>query len=255
MATSAENVMSIESKGDLKGLRQVGKIVSLALREIQRNVRPGVTTAELDEMGAKILKQHGARSAPMLFYKFPAAICISINDEAIHGIPGHRIIQAGDLVKLDITAEKDGYIADAAITVAVLPVSDEKFRLIECSRQAFYGAMSVTRAGSRIRDIGRAVENEVTRSGFAVIRELAGHGVGRAIHEKPIIPNYFDFRHNKRLTNGLVITVEPIVAAGSGRAFQAEDGWTVKTADGSLSAHYEHTIVVTKGYPVLLTAA
>jgi len=247
--------MSIESKEDLKGLRQVGKIVGLALREIQGNVRPGVTTAEIDEICARILKGHGARSAPMLFYRFPAAICISINDEAIHGIPGERIIQAGDLVKLDVTAEKDGYIADAAITVAVPPVSDKKRRLIECAKRAFYKAMSVIRAGRRVRDIGRAVENEVTRSGFVVIRELAGHGVGRAIHEEPIVPNYFDFRHGKPLTNGLVITVEPIIAAGSGRAFQAEDGWTVKTADGSLSAHYEHTIVVTKSYPVLLTAA
>jgi len=158
-------------------------------------------------------------------------------------------------VKLDVTIEKDGFMADAAETVAVGEVPEASLRLIRCAERAFEKAMLVARAGFRVSEIGRVVEREVRRCGFSVIRDLGGHGIGRTIHEEPRVPNYADPGANSILTEGLVITVEPIIAAGSGRAVLAKDGWTVRTADGKPSAHYEHTLVITKGQPILLTAA
>ena len=225
------------------------------LEAMKTAVRSGVTTAELDETGARVMREHGAQSAPQLVYKFPGVNCISVNDEAVHGIPGERALQKGDLVKLDVTIEKDGFMADAAETVAVEQVSDESERLRACAERAFHKAMLAARAGFRVSDIGRAVEKEVRRAGFSVIRDLGGHGIGRTIHESPRVPNFADPQANDILTEGLVITVEPIIAAGSGRIFVAKDGWTVCTADRRPSAHYEHTLVITKGEPLLLTAA
>jgi methionyl aminopeptidase len=235
-------------------MRRVGQIVALALREMKGNVRPGVTTAELDRIGAGVLGRYGARSAPQLIYEFPSAICISVNDEAVHGIPGRRALRAGDLVKLDVTAELDGYIADAAITVPLAPTSPREQKLCASAESAFRKSLDVVRAGRAVTDIGRVVEAEVRRQGFSVIRELRGHGVGTAIHEEPSVPNFRDRSEKSRLTEGLVITIEPIIASGSGRIVMDPDGWTVKTADGSMSAHFEHTIMVTRDRPVVLTA-
>jgi methionyl aminopeptidase len=165
------------------------------------------------------------------------------------------VIHEGDLVKLDVTVEKDGYMADAAITVAVPPVTDEQQQLLHCARAAFYQALKVAKAGVRVNEIGRTVEREVKRSGFAVIRELSGHGIGRTIHEEPSVLNYYDGTQSARLTDGLVITIEPIIAARSGRVVEERDGWTIRTADRSHVAHYEHTMVITRGRPVLLTGA
>ena len=201
------------------------------------------------------MRQHGARSAPSLVYDFPGTSCISVNNEAVHGIPGSRKLVEGDLVKLDVTIEKNGFMADAAVTVAVGKISEENRRLIACAEHAFQKAMLVARAGFRVSEIGRAIEREVRRNGFSVIRELAGHGIGRTIHEEPRVPNYADPQASQILTEGMVITVEPIIAAGSGRAITAKDGWAVCTADGKASAHYEQTLMITKGRPELLTAA
>jgi methionyl aminopeptidase len=247
--------MSITDPKELEGMRAAGVIVRKMIEAMKQAVRPGVTTAELDEVGAEVMRQHGAKSAPQMVYQFPGTNCISLNDEAVHGIPGERVVQDGDLVKLDVTIEKDGFMADAAVTVAVGEVPEASRRLIECAERAFEKAMLVARAGFRASEIGRVVEREVRRNGFSVIRDLGGHGIGRTIHEEPRIPNYADPGANAILTEGLVITVEPIIAAGSGRAFLAKDGWTVRTADGRPSAHYEHTLVITKGEPILLTAA
>jgi methionyl aminopeptidase len=246
--------MSIESKQDLEALKQVGRVVGLTLQSMKRAVRPGVTTAELDRIGAACLQRYGARSAPHLVYGFPGAICISVNDEAVHGIPGSRTLREGDLVKLDVTAELNGYMADAALTVPLPLVSTRRQQLSNCAERAFHKALGAARSGRLVSDIGRVVEAEVRRSGFSVIRELSGHGVGRAIHEEPSVPNFFDRSVNQRLTEGLVITIEPIIAAGSGKVFGAADGWTVLTEDGSPSAHHEHTIVVTRDLPIILTA-
>lgn len=247
--------MSINGPEELRGLQAAGAVVRLMLEEMKRLVRPGVTTGELDEAGAKVMRREGARSAPALVYQFPGSNCISVNEEAVHGIPGPRKLQSGDLVKLDVTIEKDGYMADAAVTVPVGEVSEERRRLAECAELAFRKAMLVARAGFRVSEIGRVVEREVRRSGFSVIRDLSGHGIGRTIHEEPRVPNFPDPSANQILTEGLVITVEPIIAAGSGRSVVARDGWTILTADRRPSAHYEHTLVITKEQPILLTAA
>jgi methionyl aminopeptidase len=247
--------LSINGPEELAGMRAAGAVVRLMLDAMKQAVRPGVTTAELDEVGAKVMRQHGGQSAPALVYKFPGVNCISLNDEAVHGIPGERALAEGDLVKLDVTVEKNGFMADACITVPVGDVDEERQRLIACAERAFSKAMLVARAGFRIFEIGRVIEREVRRSGFSVIRDLGGHGIGRTIHEEPRVPNYPDPEASQILTEGLVITVEPIIAAGSGRSVLARDGWTVRTADRRPSAHYEHTLVITKGEPLLLTAA
>jgi len=247
--------VSITTEEELKGMQAAAAVVKLMLQAMRQAVRPGITTGELDGIGAKVMRENGAQSAPAMVYGFPGTNCISVNDEAVHGIPGSRVLQEGDLVKLDVTIEKNGYMADAAETVPVGQISEEKQKLIVCAERAFQKAMLVARAGFRVFEIGRAVEREVLRDGFAVIRELGGHGIGRTIHEAPRVPNFADRSANQILSEGLVITIEPIISAGSGDAFEANDGWTVCTADRRPSAHYEHTLVITRGRPLVLTAA
>lgn len=246
--------MSIQDELELNSLKAAGRIVRLVLDAMKAEVRPGVTTRYLDEVGGRVMHEHGARSAPSMVYKFPGVNCISLNDEAVHGVPSDRQLCEGDIVKLDVTMEKDGYMADAAITVPVGRVGPLAERLIACAERAFQKAMLVARAGFRVFEIGRIVEREVRKSGFAVVRELGGHGIGRTIHEDPHVPNYPDPHASQIMTEGLVITVEPIISAGSGRVFTDKDGWTVRTGDHSLSAHFEHTLVITNGTPILLTA-
>jgi methionyl aminopeptidase len=247
--------MSIDSNADWRGLRAVGRVVRLTLDALERDTRPGVSTGELDRAAAAVLAAHGARSAPSLIYGFPGTVLISVNDEVVHGIPGARRLSSGDLVKLDVTVEKDGYIADAARTVIVGSGTDLSRRLAACAEAAFAAGAAVARAGSRVNEIGRAVEREVRRSGFSVIKGLTGHGVGRTIHEPPSVPNYYDPWQRDVLTEGLVVTIEPIITCGAAEAFEDADGWTLRTTDGSLAAHHEHTLVITRGRPVLLTAA
>jgi len=246
--------MCVKTPEEVAGLRAAGEIVRKMLEAMKQAVRPGITTAELDEIGASVMREHGARSAPVLVYQFPGVCCISVNDEAVHGIPGSRRIQNGDLVKLDVTVEKDGFMADAAITVPAGAVSETSHQLTACAQLAFEKAIQIARAGIRVSEIGRTVEREVRRWDFFVIHALGGHGIGRTIHEEPSVPNYFDPDARGILTEGLVITIEPIIAAGSGVAVLARDGWTVKTADRSNSAHFEHTLMITRNMPVLLTA-
>jgi methionyl aminopeptidase len=247
--------MSIESERDLLGLRRAGRVVAAVLAAMREAVREGITTAELDAVGARVMALHGARSAPSLAYGFPGATCISVNDEAVHGVPGPRRLARGDVVSLDVTVELDGYYADAAVTVGVPPVAEEARRLIACAEAAFHEAARVARAGRRLSKLGAAVEAEVERRGFKVLRGLCGHGVGRAIHEEPQVANH-EIRHDRtRLTDGLVIAVEPIISAGTRQAREGDDGWTISGADGSLTAHHEHTLVITRGEPLLVTAA
>ncbi|HXX16820.1 MAG TPA: type I methionyl aminopeptidase [Candidatus Eremiobacteraceae bacterium] len=246
--------MSITSPEQLEKLKACGRIVAKALRAMAAALRPGVTTAELAAIGTRVLAEHGARSSPPLVYGFPGDVCISVNDEVVHGIPGGRVLQPGDLVKLDLTAEKDGYHTDSAVTVQVPPVSTAASQLTRCAERAFRQSLTAARAGNGVRDIGRAVEREVRRRGFHVIRELGGHGIGRTIHEPPSVPNFPDASNHARLNEGLVLTIEPIIAAGTSQVRLDSDKWTVRTVDGSLAAHYEHTLVVTDGEPILLTA-
>jgi methionyl aminopeptidase len=245
--------MTIESKTDLAGMRAVGKLVAQALREMRNAARPGMTTAQLDDVGAAFLRRHGARSAPQLTYDFPGFNCISVNDEVVHGIPGPRVLRAGDVVKIDVTAELDGYIADAAITVALPPSSPRAESLIECAVAAFDRAASVAAAGVRVSELGRAVESEVERRGHAVIHDMCGHGVGRALHEPPSVPNFFSPFTAGRLQDGLVIALEPIISESPTPVVEEDDGWTIRTLTGCLAAHYEHTILIREGMVEVLT--
>jgi methionyl aminopeptidase len=247
--------MSIESTADWKGLRQVARVARLTLDALAEQVRPGVTTGELDATAARVFAVHRARSAPALVYGFPGTVLISVNDEIVHGIPGPRRIRAGDIVKLDVTVEKDGYVADAARSVVIEPAGTSAHRLVACATAAFRAALAVARAGVAVNEIGRAVEGEVRRRGFSVIEGLSGHGVGRTIHEEPTVPNRYDPFQRDVLTEGLVLTIEPMISAGSARVVQDADGWTLRTVDHSLSAHYEHTLVITRGAPIVLTDA
>jgi methionyl aminopeptidase len=227
----------------------------MVLERMRRAVKPGVTTAELNRLGGDVMREQGARSAPRLVYGFPADTLISVNDAAVHGIPGARVLRDGDLVKLDVTVEKDGFMADAAVTLGVGTVPAHRLRLISAARAAFARAMEVARPGVRVSELGRAIEAEVRGRGLQVVRDLAGHGIGRTIHEKPSVPNYWEPTVTERLSEGLVIAVEPIVAEHSGRIVSDADGWTIRTKDGGYTAHYEHTVMITRGKPLLLTAA
>lgn len=247
--------MSIESADDLRGLQHVGRAVGVILAEMQAAVRPGMTTAALDAIGAAAMTRLGVRSAPQAAYGFPGFTCISVNEEIVHGVPGPRRLAPGDVVKIDVTAEAAGYVADAARTVIVGIGSPLAMRLRQSARTALEAALVAARAGQRVSAIGRAVERQAARDGFAVVRELCGHGVGRAIHEDPQVPNYEDPRQQDLLTEGLVIAVEPMLTTKRAKARQLRDGWTIATSNGALAVHEEHTIVIQQGAPLILTAA
>lgn len=247
--------MTIRYGQELAGLRAIGKLVAQARDLMASSVRVGMTTAELDEIGADFLKGNGATSAPHTFYNFPGFNCISVNDQVVHGVPGSRKICEGDLVKIDVTAGLDGYIADSATTVLLPPEQEEGRRLLACAKAAFDRAMKVIKIGEKVSEIGRAVHQETRSRGFAVVRELSGHGVGRSIHELPEVANYYDPYQKARLAEGMVLAVEPILAARPAKLLKSDDGWTLSTSNRALAVHYEHTIVVTKSGPIILTAA
>jgi methionyl aminopeptidase len=246
--------MSIESNADFEGVREAGRVTTAILDALVKHITVGMTTGELDSIAATVLRLNGARSAPAMVYGFPGTVLISVNDEIVHGIPGRRRLQHGDLISLDATVEKNGYVADAARSLIVGEGSTTACALVDAAERALRKALGVARAGVRMNEIGRAVQTEVRRSGFAVVRGLCGHGVGRTIHEPPEIPNVFDPTQHDLLTDGLVLTIEPIISAGSPYTVQDADGWTLRTSDGSMAAHCEHTLIITDGKPVVLAA-
>ena len=247
--------MTIESDSDLAGMRAVGKLVALALREMRAAVAPGMTTEQLDDIGAKFMRRRGARSAPQLTYDFPGFNCISVNDEIVHGVPSARVLKPGDVVKIDVTAELDGFIADSAITVVLPPVSTKAHNLAQCAQVAFKKAVKFATARTRVAELGRAVETEVHRWGHSVVRDMCGHGVGRELHEEPSVPNFYSSLTKGRLEDGMVIALEPIICEKPSKVVEDDDGWTIRTANGCLAAHYEHTIVIREGRAEILTAA
>jgi methionyl aminopeptidase len=247
--------MSIENEKDLEALRRVGRLVALALQRLGRLVRPGISTREIDEAGRAMLELEGARPAPELAYGFPGAVCISVDDEAAHGIPGPRILAEGQLVNIDVSAELGGYFADTGASFPVGRVSEEKARLCAATRNALARGLAVAKAGQPINAYGRVVENEARRHGFKVIENLAGHGVGRKLHEPPHdVACFFDRRNKARFAEGTVLTLEPFLSTGARKVITAKDGWTQKTPDRSVTAQYEHTIVITRSRPIVLTA-
>jgi methionyl aminopeptidase len=248
--------MTIDHDDDLEGLKRSGAVVAEARDAMVAAVEPGISTAELDAVGRAVMRRHGARSAPRLAYRFPGSTCISVNDEAAHGIPSpRRFLRAGDLVKIDVAAELDGYWTDTGISVAVGEVAPVAHRLLEATRAAQADAMRAARAGRRVSELGRAVERRARSAGFTVIADLCGHGVGRNIHEEPSIPSVEDRSDRTTLWEGLVIAIEPFLSTGARHVVEDEDGWTLRTSDGSLSAQFEHTVVITRGAPIVLTAA
>ncbi len=248
------NALTIRNSEELLGIVRAGSVVRSALDVMRKAVSAGMTTKALDDLCAGEFERWGARSGPQLAYGFPGVSCISINEEAVHGIPSTaRTIRDGDLVKLDVVAELDGFYADAAITVPVGNASQRRQKLAGCAQSALRDALKVARAGRPISGIGRAVQSEVERQGFSVMPELGGHGVGRAVHEEPFVPNYDDRLNRQVLWTGLVIAVEPVISSGAGGSVTSDDWWTIRTADGSPSAHFEHTIVITRGDPIVVT--
>jgi len=246
--------MTIETQADIDGLKRVGAVVSRVLKAMLDSIEPGMTTAELDALGQKWLADSGARSAPQVMYDFPGATCISINEEAAHGIPGQRRIQPGDLVNVDVSAELDGYYADTGGTRIVPPATPAKTRLCHATKMALDAALVEARAGNRINQIGKAIERVAKAHGFKTIKNLAGHGVGRSLHEAPEgIVSYCDPNDRRLLREGMVIAIEPFLSTKSTSVQETDDGWTLAAARGNLSAQYEHTLIVTRGAPIILT--
>ncbi len=246
--------MTVENEQDLQGLKNIGRIIGLTIQHMAQHLRPGLTTAELDAIGAEFLTRHGAQSAPILAYNFPGHTCISINHEAAHGIPSpDRVIKAGDLVNIDVSAEKDGYWADSGASFSVPPYDPAKQKLLRVARRALDVAIQQARAGQPINMVGKAVEAYAKKQGFFVVRELSGHGIGRFIHESPSVPHFYNPANKERFEAGMVLTLEPFIAMQPTRIEEGGDGWLLKT-NGTLVAQYEHTIVITNAQPILLTA-
>lgn len=246
--------MSINSEKDLEGLRKIGKIVARCLQYMHSKLEPGITTRELDELGGAFLASHGARSAPKLTYNFPGFTCISVNEEAAHGIPGTKIIKAGDLVNIDVSAELGGFFADTGGSAMVPPEKKIHQQVCAVARKALENALLEARAGAKLNRIGFAIESEAFRNGLTVIENIGSHGVGRALHEEPgFIPGYYDKKDRRILKENQVITIEPFISSGAREVFENGDGWTLVTNPGIFTAQYEHTIVITKGKPLIMT--
>src|SRR3984957_7639522 len=246
--------MTIDKQEELDALVRAGRVVAEARQAMVEAVAPGTTTGELDAVGREVFRRHGARSAPRVTYRFPGSTCISINDEAAHGIPSlKRQLRNGDLVNLDVSAELDGYFSDTGISVAVGEVSSVASRLLEATEHAQRDAMNAAQPDARLRDLGRAVQRSARRHGFRVIKNLNGNGDGRGGQEAPLGPG-FDDGQKVVLRKGLVLAVEPFLSISADRVVDDADGWTLRTADGSLVAQFEHSMVVTKDGPLVLTA-
>jgi methionyl aminopeptidase len=236
-------------------MRRAGTIVAEMHEACTRAAQPGATTADLDAAARAVLDRRHARSNFLNYHGFPAVACISPNEVIVHGIPGPRVLHDGDIVSIDCGAIVDGWHADAAITVPVGDIDDDARRLIEVTRASLDAAVKVMIDGNRIGDIGATVEDVVISAGYSVVREYVGHGIGTAMHEEPEVPNYGVAGHGMRLRAGMVLAVEPMVAAGRGSTQLLDDGWTVVTADGSRAAHFEHTVAITESGPEVLTVA
>jgi len=246
--------MSINSEKDLEALRKVGRIVARCLQHMQSKLEPGITTGELDAIGGKFLAAHGARSAPRITYNFPGHTCISVNEEAAHGIPGAKVLQAGDLVNIDVSAELEGYFADTGGSAIIPPESRLHLHICSVEKKALESAMSEARAGARLNRIGYAIEAEAVNNGLTVIENIGSHGVGRALHEEPgFIAGFYDKRDKRILRENQVITIEPFISSGARQVFQNGDGWTLVTKPGIFTAQYEHTLVITKDKPLIMT--
>lgn len=243
----------IKSPLEQDAVRRACQVASDVLQSVIDHVRPGVTTIELDEYAAGQIRQRGARSAFLGYKKFPRHTCVSVNDEVVHGVAGQRSLAFGDIVSVDVGVFFEGFVGDVARTVPVGGCGVPAQRLMDVTAQALQAGIAQARAGRRVADISRAVQQFVESQGCSVVREFVGHGVGRSIHEDPQVPNFVDGKSSPKLRAGMIIAIEPMVNAGGARIRELNDGWTVVTRDGSLSAHFEHTVLVTDAVPEILT--
>ena len=247
------SMIKIKSMHEIKLMQEAGQIAAAARAAAGALVAPGITTRELDNAARKVIEGFGAKPSFLGYNGFPASICCSINHQVIHGFPGKYKLQEGDIVKIDVGANYMGYHGDCADTFAVGKITEEAQRLIEVTRQSFYEGIKLAREGQRVSDISHAVQEYVEKNGFSVVRDYVGHGVGSELHEAPEVPNYGNPGRGARLVAGMTLAIEPMVNAGGYQVKTLRDGWTVETVDGSLSAHYENSILITKGDPVILT--
>jgi methionyl aminopeptidase len=247
-------MIPIKSSGEIQAMRRSGQAVGEIRDQLSTMIAPGVTTGEIDAKAAELIKNHGGKSAFLNYRGFPGNICISVNEEVVHGIGGKRKLLYGDIVKIDIGIIIDGWIGDTAVTIPVGAVSEEIERLIQVTEESFYTGIAQAKAGERLGNVSAAIQKCVTNAGFSVVREFVGHGVGRKLHEEPQIPNYGKAGTGPKLRAGMTLAIEPMVNMGRSEVKLLADGWTVVTLDKKPSAHYEHTILVTEGEPEVLTA-
>ncbi len=245
--------MTIGTEEELAGLLAVGGIVAQTLRHMGGRLEPGITTKELDVIGAKLLEDEGAESAPAISVGFPGATCISVNNQIAHGIPSARRVEAGDLVNIDVSARKDGFFADCGATFLVPPTTEAQRGLCRTTRKALNRSIKAVKAGAPMNAIGRTIERVARQRGYTVIRNLHSHGVGSALHEEPNIPPYQDRQDRRRLHEGMVFTIEPFLSTGAEWAEESGDGWTLMTPPEYLTAQYEHSLVVTRSGAIVLT--
>jgi methionyl aminopeptidase len=247
-------LMTIESENDINYLKEIGRICAQTLKLMAAAVHPGISTRELDHIGAEFLKTRGAHSAPKITYNFPGVTCISVSPIIAHGIPDDTILKTRDLIHIDVSAELNGYYADTGASMVVSAKRPEVDRLLNATRSALWKALYSAKAGRPLNIIGQSVFREANHKGFNIIRDLTGHGIGRKLHDQPEnVPNFFD-PHDKRILNeGLVLAIEPFLTTGRGRIVQEHDGWSLRTLDRTIAAQFEHTLIVTKNEPIILT--
>ncbi|HEY6531520.1 MAG TPA: type I methionyl aminopeptidase [Acidimicrobiales bacterium] len=245
--------MGGRTREELRHMRAAGRVVAEMHSEIRRAIRPGVTTAELDRIGRGVLERRGARSNFLGYHGFPAVICASPNDVVVHGIPGDTVLEEGDIISIDCGAIVEGWHGDAAFTAPVGEVSEEAARLVEVTRESMMAGIASMVDGGRMGDVGSAVQAIAEAAGFSIVREYVGHGIGQEMHERPEVPNFGAKGKGAKLKRGMTLALEPMVTIGSPDTFVTEDGWTVVTDDGSLAAHWEHTIAITDAGPEILT--
>lgn len=243
----------LKSPREITQMRGAGRVVAAVLDEVGKKVRPGITTAELDDIAVSEVKKRGAEASFKGYRGFPASICTSVNEEVVHGIPGSRVLQEGEIISLDFGALMNGFHGDAAVTVGVGKISTEAQKIIDATQGALQAGIAAARIGARLGDVSAAIQSYAEARGFSVVREYVGHGIGRELHEDPQVPNFGVTGEGPVLQKGMTMALEPMLNAGGWRTSVAEDKWTVVTADGRLSAHFEHTIVIDENGPGILT--
>ena len=248
-----DRTISLKSPREIEAMLAASQVVAQTIEELRAAIAPGLRTRDLDRLARECYERHGARSGTLGYYGFPGQLCVSLNDQVIHGIPGKRRIERGDIVKLDVVAVKDGYYGDAAVTVPVGDVPPEVERLLRITEEATLRGIEQAQPGNRIGDISHAIQTYVEQHGLKVVREFVGHGIGRAMHEAPNVPNWGTPGKGPLLVPGMVLAIEPQVNLGTASVYLLEDGWTAVTADGAWSSHFEHTVAITEQGPRILT--